>query len=324
MKEILFLSKGEDASSTRYRALQFFSRFEQAGFSPRHLVIAGSAAAYLQALHAARHADIVVVQRKVFPTALLWLLRRSARRLVFDFDDAIFCNSDGTPSPTRMKRFAAMARSCDHILAGNAFLAATAARFNPAVSLIPTCIDAGKYLTRVDKPTATVDLVWIGSSSTRNYLEEALPALRLAASRVAALRLKIIADFDLPTAGIAILPVRWQAATEAAELASAHIGIAPMRNDDWSRGKCALKVLQYMGAGLPVVSSNAGVNAEVVHPGDNGFLVDSAEEWAQAIARLAADPALRQHLGMAGQRLVAERYSIDAVFNRIAAALASL
>ncbi len=202
--------------------------------------------------------------RKTFPLPLLWLLRRVSRRLIFDLDDAIFCNPDGSFSATRMKRFAAIAKASDHIFAGNRFLARKSAMFNARVSVIPTSLDVEKYHVAAKKPEDHLDLVWIGSKSTRKYLVDVLPALELAAQRVPNLRLKIIADFDLPQAAIPTLAVPWDAATEATELASSHIGIAPMRDDDWSRGKCALKVLQYMAAGLPVVSSNAGVNAEAV------------------------------------------------------------
>lgn len=314
---LLFVSKGEDSSSTRYRALQFFPLWRAAGFEPSHVSASGGLRATLDMLRQAARADVVIVLRKTFPYPLLRALRRVSRRLAFDFDDAIFCNTDGTPSRTRMARFAAMARACDQVFAGNGFLAGRAAAFNPAVTLIPTCVDTARYRIEADKPEDSVDLVWIGSSSTRKYLVEALPWLAAAAERVPGLRLKIIADFALPECGIATLPVAWQAGTEARELASSHIGIAPMRDDDWSRGKCALKVLQYMAAGLPVVSSNAGANAEVIAEGANGYLVSSPAEWAERIDRLAKDAALRRRMGAEGRRRVEAGYAIDAVFNRL-------
>ncbi|MDT3736059.1 MAG: glycosyltransferase family 4 protein [Denitratisoma sp.] len=321
---LLFVSKGEDASSTRYRALQFFPLWRAAGFTPAHVTASGGLRATLDMLRQARRADVVVVLRKTFPAALLWLLRRAARRLVFDFDDAIFCNTDGTPSRTRMARFAAMARACDHVFAGNAFLAGHAAAFNPAVTLVPTCVDAARYRVEADKPADSLDLVWIGSHSTRKYLAEAMLWLKVAADAVPGLRLKIIADFDLPGCGVTTLPVAWRAESEAQELAASHIGIAPMRNDDWSRGKCALKVLQYMAAGLPVVSSKAGANAEVIVEGETGFLVSTTAEWAARIAQLAGDGKLRRRLGEAGRRLVETDYSIEAVFGRLRSVVASL
>ena len=183
-RRILFISKGDDSASTRYRALQFFPLLRQAGYAADHATAAGSPASYLDALRLAATADIVVVLRKTFPRPLLWLLRRASRKLVFDFDDAIFCNTDGTPSPTRMGRFGAMATACDHMFAGNRFLADNATRYNRAVTIVPTCIDTARYAGDHAKPDASFDLVWIGSRSTRKYLVESLPALRLATARV--------------------------------------------------------------------------------------------------------------------------------------------
>lgn len=223
-----------------------------------------------------------------------------------------------------MQRFAAMLKASDHVLAGNSFLAGHALRFNPSVSVIPTCVDAGRYTATSKKPPDTIDLAWIGSRSTRKYLLEALPALRLAAARIPRMRLKIIADFDLPDAGLPTLAVPWDAATEADELASALIGIAPMRDDDWSRGKCALKILQYMACGLPVVSSAAGANAEVVEHGTTGYLVGDDAAWYQRLTELADDRALRARLGDAGRRRVLANYSVDAVSSRLFSVFAAL
>lgn len=320
-KRILFVSKGEKASSTRYRALQFFPSFTKHGYLPSHVTASGGLTALLDTLRQANRADIVVVLRKTFPLPLLWLLRRVSRRLIFDLDDAIFCNPDGSFSPTRMKRFAAITRASDRIFAGNRFLAEKSAMFNTATSVIPTCLEVEKYHVVADKPEDHIDLVWIGSTSTRKYLVDALPALDLAAQRVPNLRLKIIADFDLPQAAIPTLAVPWNAATEATELASSHIGIAPMRDDDWSRGKCALKVLQYMAAGLPVISSNTGVNAEAVTPGETGYLVSTPEEWVQTIVALASDENLRLAMGARGRKQVKQDYDLAAVFARIGAVL---
>lgn len=323
-RSVVFVSKGESASSTRYRALQFFPLWESAGFVPSHATASGGVAAFLRMLRATHQADVVVVLRKTFPPPLLWLLRKAARKLIFDFDDAIFCNTDGTSSKTRMSRFVAMVGCCDGVWAGNGFLAQQAKSFNQAVAIMPTCLRPERYLVHANKAEDAIDLVWIGSSSTKKYLDAALPLLEAAARKTSGLRLKIIADFDLPDAGLPTLPIAWSAATEAQELASAHIGIAPMPDNDWSRGKCALKVLQYMAAGLPVVSSNSGANAEIVQEGVTGYLASSTDEWAEAIARLAKNAQLRQQMGEAGRGRVEKAYSLVSVFERERANLDAL
>jgi len=318
-RRIVFLSKGEDSSSTRYRALQFFERLREADFDPCHLTIAGPVASYVRALLALRKAEIVVVLRKTFPRAVLWVLRKCSKRLVFDLDDAIFCNSDGSSSATRMSRFADMVRVADQVTAGNNFLERAVAPFNRNVAVIPTCVDVEKYAVSAEQPADHFDLVWIGSRSTRKYLEDLLPALEQCVQRVPKLRLKIVADFTLRSGTIKIIPVQWSASSEALELASAHIGVAPMRDDDWSRGKCALKVLQYMAAGLPVVSSAAGVNADIVRPGENGELAGNTHAWVDAIEKLYQQPELRASYGINGRYLVRDQYSIDAVSARLIA-----
>ncbi len=315
--KLLFISKGVDSAATRYRALQFFARWRSAGYDPQHVTASGGPGSLLRMLKSAKQADVVVVLRKTFPPPLMWLLRRMAKKLLFDFDDAIFCNTDGSPSATRMSRFVAMIRHCDHVFAGNAFLAQQAARYNPAVTVIPTCVDVARYRTVAEKPRGFIELVWIGSNSTKKYLADAMPWLAAARQALPELRLKIVADFDFPDSGIPTIPVQWQEQTEAQELASSHIGIAPMRNDDWSRGKCALKLIQYMAAGLPVVSSMSGANAEVTIDGETGLLPSSPVEWVEFIGQLARDENMRQRLGEAGRRRVEIDYSIGPVFERI-------
>jgi glycosyltransferase involved in cell wall biosynthesis len=124
-------------------------------------------------------------------------------------------------------------------------------------------------------------------------------------------RLKLICDrfFRLPSLPIVETP--WADETEAAEIAAADIGISWVPDDPWSRGKCGLKILQYMAAGLPVVANPVGVHPEMVRHGETGFLASSESDWAEAIRTLAADPALRCEMGAAGRKLVEERYSVE-------------
>ncbi len=206
----------------------------------------------------------------------------------------------------------------DHVTAGNAFLASVATQFNDMVTVVPTSVDVTRYKIECEQPADSFDLVWIGSSSTRKYLLDALPGLREAYKVLPHLRLKIIADFDLPDAGIPTLAIRWSADTEASELASAHVGIAPMRDNDWTRGKCALKVILYMAAGLPVVASPAGMNGEIVQDDKNGLLAAGAHEWADAIVRYARNPALRSLHGAAGRNIALQSYSIESALEKLA------
>lgn len=321
---ILFISKGESRASTRYRALDYFALFENAGWKAIHRSAPRSLPDRLALLKDAKQADVVVVLRKPFTGLYRGLLLRSARRLVFDLDDAIFLNDDGEPSGQRMRRFSSMARHCDLLWAGNSYLAETCRPFNDRVLLVPTSVAPEKYDVQAEKPVDSIDLVWIGSSSTRKYLDELLPTLETAASRIEGLRLKIIADFDVSSDRLDTLTIPWTTETEARDIASSHIGLAPLPDDPWTRGKCGLKTLQYMAAGLPVVASASGVHPEMIRHEQTGLLVDSPEEWIEALVRLSSDDPLRREMGKNGQRRVIEHYSLAATFESLVESLESL
>ncbi len=310
-KRVLFVSKGEHAASTRYRVLAYFNMLQANGWRPAHLAARHNSLSRIKLLYGALRADVVVILRRTFGVAFLRLLRLCSKRIVFDLDDAIFLNSDGTPSRRRENRFAQMARHCQQIWVGNDYLRDAALRYNQAVVTFPTSVSLQRYELEASKPVDHIDLVWIGSSSTRRYLEEALPTLERLAESFVSLRLKIIADFDLPSQSLQTITVPWSEEIETKALASAHIGIAPMPDNPWTRGKCGLKVLQYMAAGLPVVSSPTGVNGSIVEEGVTGFLVNDFNEWYMAVEGLVSAPELRRIMGEAGRNRVIEDYSVD-------------
>jgi glycosyltransferase involved in cell wall biosynthesis len=266
-----------------------------------------------------RRADAVLVQRRLLPGWQLALLRRAARALLFDFDDAVFLRDSysrrGLHSRTRLRRFAAVVRAADAVVAGNDFLRAAALRWAPPgrLHVVPTCVDTGRYpLAGHTRAGEGVQLVWIGSSSTLRGLEAVRPLLEQVGRRCPGLRLRLVCDRFLELRHLPVLARPWSEAGEAEELAAADIGISWVPDDLWSRGKCGLKVLQYMAAGLPVVANPVGVQADLVRHGTTGFLVDTAEGWAAAVGRLARDPDLRRRLGAAGRRVVEREYSVGA------------
>lgn len=262
-----------------------------------------------------RSVDAVVLQRRLLPAVELALLRRWARRLVFDFDDAIWLRDSYSPkglhSGKRSRRFRATLRAADLVFAGNGFLADEARKFAERVAVVPTCVDPSAYPTarHADGPA---QLVWVGSSSTLKGLERFRETLEAIGRGVPGVRLKVICDRFPTFAHLPVEAVPWSEDSEAAEIASADIGISWVPDDPWSRGKCGLKVLQYQAAGLPVVANPVGVQAEFVCHGETGFLPETTEQWVSAVRRLTADPDLRRRLGAAGRRQVEDRYSVAA------------
>ena len=322
-KSILFVSKGKYSASTHYRALAYFTALQSSGWRPLHLTVHG-ALPRLKLLSMAKQADVVVILRKTFSLPFLRLLRLCSKNLIFDLDDAIFCRSDGKASNSRQLRFERVARICEQVWAGNLYLADMAGRYNESVKIMPTSLDYRKYLLEVEKDPDYFDLVWIGSRSTQKYLQKWLPVLESLSEIIPNLRLKIVADFDLSSERLKITAVPWSKKGEAEELSSAHIGIAPMSDDSWTKGKCGLKVLQYMAAGLPVISSPAGVNKEIVQHGKTGFLAENPDDWQKAIEKLFSEPDLRSAMGKAGQQRIIKHLSIDKTFRKMSKALNAL
>lgn len=321
-KTILFVSKGVHAASTRYRALHYFSYLQHAGWKTEHFTAHSSPLNRIQLLLKARQFQTVVIVRRMYPAWFMGLLQLACDNIVFDFDDAIFVNSNGTNATRRLKRFTIMMSYCNQVWAGNDFLASSAGK-NNNVKLLPTAIDIEHYSVSTEKPATNIDLVWIGSSSTRKYLELLLPMLDSLVTELPQLRLKIIADFDLDTQRLETLPIQWAEDTEAMELASSHIGIAPMVDNDWTRGKCGLKLLQYMAAGLPVISSPFGANKKIVIEGETGLFANSEQQWKNAIRKLVSDTELRKHMSKNGKQRVLDHYSISANCEKIKKALLS-
>ena len=317
MKNVLFISKGENASSTRYRALQYFPYLIATGWQPKHVTISGGLIAIAKTFIDAKNADVVVLLRKTFPYPIFWILRKLSKKLIFDFDDAIFCNTDGSFSTTRSSRFKTTILKCDHVFAGNEYLANEAKKYNSAVAVIPTSVEVSKYDISCQKDDMTFELVWIGSESTKKYIAEIIPALEKAARAIPNLKLKIIADFELASPILNIKNVAWAEHDEAIELCKADVGLAPMPENNWTKGKCALKVLQYMAAGLPVISSQSGVNAYVIENGINGYLAFDNSQWSELIIHVSKEKQTLGKMGMIGKERVHKEFSVNVVFQKM-------
>jgi glycosyltransferase involved in cell wall biosynthesis len=315
MKLAAFVN-GLDHPSCRYRLRAFESGLRERGWEVVTQELSGGWTGLFPLLGAARAADAVFLQRRLLSPEKLFLLRRCARRLIYDFDDAVFYRSSNSPrgphSRRRKRRFAATVRAADAVIAGNRFLAEFAGRLTGKdnVHTIPTCVDPARYgCAGAANERAGTELVWIGSGSTLKTILRIPQHFEAIARRIPGARLNIVCDVFPESFPIAIVRRPWSTEAEAPALGAAAIGVSWMPDDAWSRGKCGLKVLQYMAAGLPVVANPVGVHREFVRHGKTGFLAESPEEWARAVQTLAADPDLRQAMGRAGREIVTLRFS---------------
>jgi glycosyltransferase involved in cell wall biosynthesis len=294
MKKILILTKGIHASSSRERALVYGGLLSSDKVNYHHIGLSKRPLNYLKAIIKASSYDVIFLQRKLVPRFFFKILRIFSKKIIYDFDDAIFLNSDGGISNHKFKKFSYICCNSDLIFAGNEFLKKQAEKFNKKTFLLPTCLDISKYNLKAEKDKHFFDLVWIGSKSTSKYLIEIIPFLEKANEQLKDLRLINISDIKLESDLIKIKNVTWTEPGQYREIKSAKVGLAPLDNSNWSKGKCAFKLLQYASAGLPIVSSNFGYNSTLIKEYESGMLVNKGSDWVNNIAKLRSDMAIRK------------------------------
>lgn len=266
--------------------------------------------------------DIIFVQREALMIGTTFferLFAKSKAKLVFDFDDSIWRNQGEAvgananllflKNPDKTKDIIAVA---DMVFAGNEYLADYARRFNQKVAIVPTTIDTVEYRP-VPKPPhpGRVCVGWSGSFTTIEHFETALPALlQLKAKYGDRMYFKVIGDGNYRHPALDITGLPWKKDTEIHDLSEIDIGLMPLPDNEWAKGKCGLKGLQYMALEIPTIMSPVGVNSSIVQDGVNGFLASGTAEWVEKISRLVDDESLRERMGRAGRQTVLDHYSV--------------
>ncbi|OOG37790.1 MULTISPECIES: glycosyltransferase family 4 protein [unclassified Rhodanobacter] len=278
--------------------------------------------------------DVVWLEGELFPKLPYWfesMLRRTATPYVADYDDALFHNYDMARNP--LVRYA-LGRKIDKVMqhaacviAGNGYLAARATQAGAKrVEIIPTVVDHRRYAVVTHGERAQPVIGWIGSPSTQKYLLDIRDALRQVCAKHDARLLLVGASAQMgeQLAGIPIEIVPWSEASEAASIARMDIGVMPLIDGPWERGKCGYKLIQYMACGLPVVASPVGVNTDIVQHGTSGFLAADTIAWQESLARLVLDVSLRRRMGRSGRERVEHEYCLEVQAPRLAEVLRSV
>jgi len=261
--------------------------------------------------------DAVFIHREAFPIGGAFfeaILHKLGKPFIFDFDDAIFLSSTSKPNSfiERLKnpnKTISIIRFSDHVIAGNSYLANFALGYNRSVSVIPTAIDTDKYQPALKKANKKIIIGWIGSVTTIDFLYMLRNVFIQLSERFHNVVFKIVGpDFSLP--GLSnIVNKPWKLEEEIEDLGTFDIGIMPMPDNKWTRGKCGFKAILYMSLGIPCVCSPIGVNTQIVD-GINGFLAVTEEEWLHKLSLLIKSPELRKEVGQAGRKTMEERYSV--------------
>jgi glycosyltransferase involved in cell wall biosynthesis len=261
--------------------------------------------------------DLVFLHREAALIGPAWMERQIARSgvpMVFDFDDSIYRRSPASVNGVfaRLKfsgKTATICRLADHVVVGNRVLEDYARKYCPRVTVIPTTVDTERF-TRHDggAPKRAPVIGWTGSHTTVGYLDMLRPALQELA-RTHEFVFRVIGVDGFAIEGVNVVCAPWRPDTEVDDLSLIDIGVMPLPDDEWTRGKCALKVLQYMALGIPTVASPVGVNADIINDGVNGFLAADRAQWVERLSRLLESRELRRETGLRGCSTVSSWYT---------------
>lgn len=343
---VLFLATyPEEVASTRFRVTQFFPYLEMNGirctlspllsstfckeFYKRGAIIRKSLKMvwfslkrFLDVFRSLRY-DIAFIQREshlIGPPIVEWIISKIMRRpIVFDFDDPVFVSY---VSPTYGKigsylkmpqKTAWVARMSSHVIVCTHFSKVYAERYNANVSVIPTVVDAEKFIPRPREKKDQLVIGWIGSFSSADHFKILTPVFEKLGEKYQFV-LKIVglgSEFQLKSPNVRVFNVEWDKEREVSDYQSLDIGLYPLIRDPWSEGKMGLKVIGYMAVGIPCVCSPVGDHVKFLRDGENGMMASNEEEWIEKLSQLIEDELLRQRLGKAARRTVEEWYCLQ-------------
>lgn len=328
--KVAFLIHSLEVNSCRYRVLQYLPYFKKEGVDLSIHFYKRKWLDKQKFYNTLGQYDIFYIHRRLFPPMEFWYIRKKAKKIIYDFDDALMYRSSGSKNPysfSRRARFAYMMKRVDFVIAGNQFLKSEVLPYNPNMEVIPTSIDLSRYTCKEDfHPKEPVTIGWLGSSSTLKYLRPLLRTFEKIYERYPKFRLKIVCDQFLDSERVPIIKKQWSSEEEESDLKSFDIGVMPLSNDLWSKGKCGLKILQYQSVGIPVVCTPVGINRDMVEDGVNGFWAKNEREWEERLLKLIKEEEVRREIGLQGRKTVERAYSLEVnapriidVFKRVSA-----
>jgi glycosyltransferase involved in cell wall biosynthesis len=352
---LAFTVKPRESADSRYRILQYHAIAERDGVSIEHRSLMGSRyfrwqienshfclrllllpvlllVRLAQVLFLAPTYDAVWISREMLPFGpplLENLLVRLCPRVILDMDDALHISDKESSRwlPRLLRdygKFGRMASRYTAVVCGNAYLADFYRQHGATIQIVPTVVEADRYATVAPSASDTVRIGWIGTPLNRHHVDLLQPVFTALAQRrnfkLVIVGLNEPLYWDLPN----VRYLKWNLADELDFFTHFDIGIMPLKDSPFARGKCAFKLLQYMAVGLPVVASPVGANCDVIDDGRNGFLADTADHWLTALQTLIDDPDLRHRMGEAGRDLVRRSYSVESAWPPYSAVLQGL
>lgn len=326
MKEIIFLTKGKEAPSFRHRLTTLIHALESKNFPCRTISIENSN--YIWRIwkhrHHLRSAPAIICHKLLLPEVEVRILKLLNDNLFLDVDDAIYLKEPKwvghkrPQSKTRESKFKNIASTCQYTIAGNHHLKKKVESIGGKAIILPTGTEKNTYKKTKTHSTTLCRITWIGLPTNLRYLEMIHNALALLSEKYPHLRVRIICSEFPKWKDITIEKIFWSKAIEHQALAEADIGIMPLDNNEYSIGKCAFKLLQYMAAGLPCVASPVGTNKDVIKNGETGFLANTEKEWVDMLSLLIEDAEMRKTMGEKGRQISNSEYNQEDIARRYA------
>lgn len=318
---VLFLYQDKDMPSSRIRVLNLLPEMQRAGIQAEASAYPKSISDKMRLWRELGKFDIIYLQKKLPSPLELKLLRSRSKKLIFDFDDAIYYRDDSHASfesRSRRTKFGSIAKAADIVVAGNRLLADYAGRYNNHVVVLPSSVETRRIPVK-DHAGGNGDIVigWVGGKGNLRHLAMLSETFRKLAGS-SRIRIKVICSDTIQIPGVQVDFVPWDPGTQEKEIALFDIGVMPLPQNRWSEGKCAYKALQYMAAGVPPVVSDVGVNRDVVEHGKEGLVVPAPEGFHDAIRSLLDSKEQRIELGRNARRKAETHYSVEVIGKKLA------
>ena len=335
-KKVLFIVKNKNEASSRFRVFSYLKQLEQdfdvsffyAEYKnnkvPKIFRSLIKRFRFITLIDLVRKNDIIFMQRPMSvdgnkSTFFEWLFTRFNKNLIFDYDDAIFVENT-----TKMKSLVSLSKAS---ICGNDYLADFAKQYNPHTYIIPTPIDTDKFLPKESIPKENITIGWTGTSGNYAFFtQQLINDIKAVLQKYDNVDFLFICDrkpgekFDFPYTFI-----KWSDSSEVNDLQQIDIGLMPLIDSAWTRGKCGFKLIQYGSIAIPSIASNVGVNSKVVLDEKSGLLInEEVPNWAELLEKLINDKTLRESMGKAAREHIKNEYSVHTNYPRLKAILQDL
>ncbi|HEB36041.1 hypothetical protein LCGC14_1197610 [marine sediment metagenome] len=329
MKILFLIWRDIFTASSRYRVYQYLDELKLKGFQyqikflpkkgivPRIFFVISS-------IFIAINNDIIFIQKILFPSPIVYILKFLNKNIIFDWDDALYAEPPfGKQSKKeiakRQYKLRIILKICKLTIVGNHHLKKYALNFNKNIVIIPTSIITSSYKLKKNYDSSPLIIGWIGSSGNLGYLKKLDEVFETISKKYKdKVVLKVVCDKPFYSrSGINIINKKWTLSDEIPNIITFDIGIMPLNKDEWSKGKCAFKALQYMACGVPCIASPIGANMKVIKNRINGYLVSTPDEWVEKLSILIENRNLREIYGKNGRKIVDKEYSAKISLHKI-------